>query len=153
MGDYILMKTFSILVLLFIIENLYANELQWVDQQVQAIKPPRVGITKSELNTIVDPFLYIVKEKKKVTKTPTTKKAQVVRHAHSVKKHYSRKLYLEAILNKSALINHKWYKENQRVYGYKLIKINRTSVVLQKQHKKLLLSTVIKHKNLIFHNK
>ena len=147
------MKTFSILVLLLVAKHLYANELNWVNKQVEAIKPPRVGIAKSKINRITDPFVYIAKEKKKAVKT-TKKKIKVFpKHSHFVKKHYSRKLYLEAILNKSALINHKWYKKNQWVYGYRLIKINKASVVLQKQHKNLLLSTVSKNKNLIFHNK
>ena len=146
------MKTLYITLLFLLTQHLYANELTWVDEQVEAIKPPRVGISEKEIDKIKDPFIFLVKEEDKVEKSTNKSSKTVHRRVHFVKKHYSKKLHLEAILNKSALINQRWYKEGQWVYGYKLVKVNRTSVVLQKQNKKLLLSTVSRSKNLKFHN-
>jgi len=143
------MKTFYITLLFLLTQHLYANKegTSWVDAQIDAIKPPRVSIEKKEINELLDPFIYIVKaEKKKIAKT-TAKKKKIIH------KHYSRRPYLKAILNKSALINHKWYKEKEWVFGYKLIKVNGNSVLLQKRNKKLLLSIVNKKKNLIFQTK
>ena len=133
--------------------TLYADELTWVDQQVEAIKPARVGISEKEIAKIKDPFIFLVKEDEKVTKDGKKSVKKVHKRSHYIKKYHSKRLHLEAILNKSAMINKRWYKEGQRVYGYKLVKVNRTSVVLQKQNKKLLLSTTSKSKNLKFHNK
>jgi len=66
---------------------------------------------------------------------------------------YSSKLLLEAILNKSALINGKWYKEGEKVYGYKLEKVKLKSILLTRGKKQLLLSTMSKSNNLKFNNK
>ena len=146
------MKTLYIALLFLLAQHLYANELTWVDEQVEAIKPPRIGISEKEIDKIKDPFIFLVKEEDKVEKSTKKSSKKAHKRVHFVKKHYSKKLHLEAILNKSALINQRWYKEGQWVYGYKLVKVNRTSVVLQKQNKKLLLSTVSRSKNLKFHN-
>ena len=146
------MKTLYITLLFLLAQHLYSNELTWVDEQVEAIKPPRIGISEKEIDKIKDPFIFLVKEEDKVEKSTKKSLKKAHKRVHFVKKHYSKKLHLEAILNKSALINQRWYKEGQWVYGYKLVKVNRTSVVLQKQNKKLLLSTVSRSKNLKFHN-
>jgi len=146
------MKTLYITLLFLLAQHLYSNELTWVDEQVEAIKPPRIGISEKEIDKIKDPFIFLVKEEDKVEKSTKKSSKKAHKRVHFVKKHYSKKLHLEAILNKSALINQRWYKEGQWVYGYKLVKVNRTSVVLQKQNKKLLLSTVSRSKNLKFHN-
>ena len=53
------MKTFIILTLLLFTNNLSANELAWVDQQVEAIKPPRSGLKSSTLNSVSDPFIFL----------------------------------------------------------------------------------------------
>ena len=147
------MKTLYATLILLLSQTLYANELTWVDQQVEAIKPERVGISEKEISKIKDPFIFLVKEDVKTTKDGKGSVKKVRKRSRYVKKYHSKRLHLEAILNKSAMINKRWYKEGQRVYGYKLVKVNRTSVVLQKQNKKLLLSTASKSKNLKFHNK
>jgi hypothetical protein len=59
---------------------------------------------------------------------------------------------LEAIINKSALINKKWYKINTKVGNYTLSSIKTTSVILSYKKKKLLLSTLSKTKKLKFRN-
>jgi len=148
------MKTLYIVLLLVLTNQLFADELSWVDEQVKAIKPPRVGISNKKIAQLKDPFIFLIKQdEEKTTKNSSIKKKRVVKHAHYVKKHYSKRLHLDAVINKSAMINRRWYKEGQRVNGYKLVKVQRTSVVLKKQNKKLLLTTVSKSKNLKFHNK
>jgi len=153
MGDYILMKTLTIILFFLLVNQLDANELSWVDEQVQAIQPSRVGITDKEIARLKDPFIFLILPEKNLSDKKGVKAKRVKRHVHYVKKHYTRKLHLDAILNKSVMINKRWYKEGQRVYGYKIVKVQRTAVLLQKQNKKLLLSTVSKSKNLKLHNK
>ena len=140
------MKALYTTLLFLFIQQLYADELTWVDEQVAAIKPPRVGISQKEIEQIKNPFISSHKEKKKSS-------IKVYKHTHFIKRYYTKKLSLEAILNKSVLINRRWYKEGAWVYGYRLIKVNSDSAILQKQGRKLRLSTVSKNRNLIFYNK
>jgi len=147
------MKALYIILLLVFTNQLCANELTWVDDQVAAIKPPRIGISNKNIAKLKDPFIFLVKQDEQTTVKGKSSSKKVIRRSHYIKKHYSKKLYLEAILNKSVMINKRWYKEGQWVYGYKIVKVSRTSVLLQKQNKKLLLSTMSKSKNLKFHNK
>lgn len=44
---------------------------------------------------------------------------------------------LKAIISNNALINNKWIKQNEFINGYKLIKINKNSVVLEKSNKQI----------------
>ncbi len=147
------MKTLYIILLFVFTHQLYANELTWVDEQVAAIKPPRIGISNKSIAKLKDPFIFLVKQNEQIVVRGKRSSKKVIRYSHYIKKYYSRKLYLEAILNKSVMINKRWYKEGQWVYGYKIVKVNRTSVLLQKQNKKLLLSTMSKSINVKFHNK
>jgi len=146
------MKTLYAILIFLGISQLSASELSWVDEQVEAIKPPRSGISSKEIRAVKDPFIFLVKKDdvEDKTKKSISKK---VSSSHYVKKSHSKRLVLDAILNKSAMINKKWYKEGDRVYGYKLAQVNTTSVVLKRQNKQLLLSTASKSKNLKFHNK
>lgn len=146
------MKTLYAILILLGITQLSASELSWVDEQVEAIKPPRSGISSKEIRAVKDPFIFLVK-KDDVEGKPKKSASKKVSTAHYVKKSHTKRLVLNAILNKSAMINKKWYKEGDKVYGYKLAQVNTTSVVLKRQNKQLLLSTASKSKNLKFHNK
>ena len=149
------MKTLYTILLVIFTSHLYANKLTWVDKQVAAIKPARVGISNRSVSELRNPFLFLVKHNKQIKRKKFFKK--VVRNSSYIKKDYSdgsyfKKLHLEAIFNKSVMINKKWYKEGELVHGYKLIKVNRTSVLLEKRNRKILLSTMSKSNNLKFHN-
>ena len=48
---------------------------------------------------------------------------------------YLSKPILSMIFNKNAFINGKWYKENEKLADYKIIKINQDIVVLKKNNK------------------
>ena len=137
------MKNYFILISLFLVTvSLSSNELSWVDEQVEAIKPARTGIDNSTISSLNDPFISAEKLKSKTVKSRTSSK----------KTYYKKrtKLYLKAIMNNSALINGKWRKINDKIGSYKLSKIDNTSVVLTSSGKKIVLSTNSKVKNLKF---
>ncbi len=133
--------------------NLIANELKWVDEQIQAIKPTRDGITKAKINSIDNPFISIKKtdDKKKVSSTNSDKTSPGNTNTDIVVKKDIR-LILDAIINNSALINGKWYQLNSKVGKYTLSDINRKSIILRYKNKELFLSTETKNKTLKFKN-
>jgi len=146
------MKTFFILMTLMFTLNLSANELSWVNEQVEAIKPPRAGMKRSELSALKDPFIFLKKNEKETTSsTKKTKKTFTATPLKRAQKEAS--LSLTMLMNTSALINGKWYKVGDRVHGYRLSKIDAKSVLLSKHNKKRLLTTSSKTKNLNFNNK
>jgi hypothetical protein len=145
------MKTLYITFILLVAAQLSANELSWVDEQVEAIKPPRSGISNKDIAKIKDPFIYLIKNEKKSKDKKNLKKAII--HPHYVKKRYTRRFTLDAILNKSAMIDGRWYKEGNKVHGYKLYKVKNKSIVLMQNNHKILLTTTSKNKNLKFNNK
>jgi len=67
---------------------------------------------------------------------PNTKQAQksTMKQYVTRLKHRS-ELALSMIFNKNAFINGKWYKENDKLADYKVIKINQDIVVLKKNSK------------------
>ena len=150
------MKNLLIILSLLLSVNLFADELKWVDEQIQAIKPPRSGISKSKINAVKDPFIFLKKNKDKSGKstvaaksTNTLKKRSTLTNTNKVSKK-SKSLSLDAIINKSALINGKWYKLGEMVGKYTLSSIERTTVILKYKSKDLFLSTNSPNKNLKF---
>ena len=119
------------------ISTLFGNDLAWVDEQIAAIKPARVGITDESIENLKDPFVFLEKngykkiviQHKKVTK----KKKTVVK---KVKKHYIPKLHLQIIVNNSAKIDGKWYRVGDSIKGYKLLDIQKKSIVVSYNGKK-----------------
>ena len=149
------MKTFILITLIASSVNLFADELQWVDKQIDAIKPPRTGLNTSTLSSVNDPFIFLTKnkpEKKEKTKSKVKsgKSTAKVTNTLVAKKKFS--FSLAAVINKSALISGNWYKVGEIVNGYKLAKVQPTSVVLTRKKKKLVLSTKSTSKNLNFKN-
>ena len=143
------MKTYKITItsLLFVQVILSANELSWVDTQVDAIKPARVGINNSEITKVQNPFIFYKKDKDKSDMISSLVKPGSVNTALKQK---PKPLKLSSIINNSALINGKWYKVNQNVEDYTVLSITRTNVVLSKGKKKLVLTTSDQNKNLKF---
>ncbi len=145
------MKTLLITILLLITTTIVADELSWVDEQVQAIKPPRTGVSTSKINVLGSPFVFLKKGKEESTKKDSTVKKQSTPNSNSVSEH-SQALVLDAIINKSALINGKWYKEQEKVGKYTLSRVDRKIVVLKYEAKELFLSVEAKSKNIKFKN-
>lgn len=137
-----------ILFLLFTL-NLHSDELQWVDKQIEAIKPPREGVSDANISLLKDPFGFENPESSNKPKS-ATKGSKSSKYKSSNR---YRKYILKTIINKSAMINGKWYKIGDKIGLYTLSEVNRTSVTLTYKNKKLILSTVSKNKNLKFKNK
>ena len=119
--------------------------MQWVDEQIQAIKPPRNAISAAKINAVKNPFIFLNKEVKKTNSKVTAVKKLRTTNSKSVKSNKvsntTRSYSLDAIINKSALINGKWYKVNNKVGKYMLSRVNTSSVILSYKKKELLLST------------
>jgi len=151
------MKTCKITIasLLLFQATLSANELSWVNTQVDAIKPARVGMNNSEILKIQDPFIFY---KKKPTKDKNKKVTNVVKSSIKQSSTNSidttsirpKSMKLSAIINNSALINGVWYRVNQNIAGFIVSSITRTNVVLTKGKEKLVLTTNNQNKNLKF---
>jgi len=154
------MKTVYIIFLALII-NLNANELDWVNQQIEAIKPVRIGLNEADLLSLKDPLVFIKKDKEsdKITIKKTAKKTYR-RYSKSSKKVKSKadkqirhNYHVEVIMNKSARINGKWYKLGEKIDRYTLQKIERTFVLLSAKGKYIMLSTSNKNRTIKFKNR
>lgn len=136
--------------------NMSANELKWVDEQIEAIKPSRDGVSKSSINNLKDPFIFLKVEKKelvagaKTSRTPRSNNGTSSNITTVSKK--TTYFNLSAIINKSALINGKWYKEMDKVGKYTLSEVNRSTITLKSKGKKLHLSTATKNRTLKYKN-
>ena len=147
------MKNLYLLFTLLIATQLFCNELAWVDEEIEAIKPARVGISDKEISKIKNPFIFLhrnhhsklSKAKKRLSSTSYSKYKKIAQHKAV---HFR----LEAILNTSAMINGKWYRQGSYIDGYKLVKVNKKSILLIRKNKKLLLSTVSRSNKIKINN-
>ena len=147
------MKTLLMLLVILLSSIIYANELSWVNEQVEAIKPSRVGMSSQSLATIRDPFIFLKKNSSEDKKPSTTTLVHSSR-IQTVKPHVQKQLLtLSLIVNNSAMINQKWYQKGDKINGYIIDEIHPASVLLSKSKKQLLLSTRSKSTNLKFNNK
>jgi hypothetical protein len=152
--------TLMLLVAIFLSNSLYADELEWVDEQIQAIKPPRKGVN---ISIVGDPFIFLeknkpeVKDTKKSTKSVDTSAKKTASSAEAGEKvvETSKKsgFILSTIINSSAMIDGNWYKVSDKISSYTITDITKTSVTLKSTDKELILSTAIKNQNLKFKNK
>jgi hypothetical protein len=148
MGDKIMKILVSILLSVFLVAALYAEqkgvvpsakkplhneELSWVDQQVEAILPDREGVQESAINTIKRTFIFQEIKKDKDGKIIAKK---VLR---SQKRHYV-SLRLKLIINSRALIGTRWYRLNDKIAGYRVAAIDKESVKLVKNGRVKILS-------------
>ena len=139
------------------------NELAWVNQQVEAIKPKRDGINTGLLSRLSDPFIFLDKNKTEKKEKTTTQKAVIPSSTSTVtntaakletaKKPSYKTLTLDAVINQSVLINGEWYKLNDTVRGYTIKSISLKSATLIKNKKELVLTTNTKNSTLKFKNK
>ena len=148
------MKTLTLSLLILASTSLLSNELSWVDDQVEAIKPPRTGMKSSVLSGIKDPFIFLQSKDNKDKKNTVVRAKSTIKTYKRTQKVYKAKkvLMLKAVMNNSALINGEWYKSGDTVNGYKVMQVNRFSVLLNKKKKELLLTTQSSSKKLNFKN-
>lgn len=146
MGDNVL-KT-KLLGLVLLTSLLHADaSMAWVDQKIDEIKPQRKGLHSATLARLKNPFIYVKPESKKGAVTTSTTPSTKTKYP--AKKNMSgAPLTLQVVLNTSAMINNKWYKENASVRGYKLTQIKSDYVVLERKNKKIKLFIAQKNKNL-----
>ena len=116
------------------------SDMQWVDSEIAAIKPPRKGIPPSALTGMVDPFTAQLR----LNQPQGTLQAG---NGGAFRRFYPRgKFALQAVINsRSVLINGKWYKRHDMVNGYRIEEITRNGVRLQKKKKTLTLSLITKN--------
>lgn len=105
------------------------KELAWVDEQIAAILPTRIGVADGYINSLLDPVKYVrpsipASGGSKLLAPPSLRGLSVI------PKIVEEPLRLQALMNKSALINGKWYSLNAPVRGYRLSEIKVNSVLL-----------------------
>lgn len=107
-------------------------QLAWVDEQIQAILPSRVGISDGLINSLRDPMKMI----KPASLLPPPKLGTVPLKVEEP-------LRLQAMINQSVLISGKWYKTGDMIRDYSLAEIKPNSVLLmgEKGHKLILFLT------------
>ena len=136
--------------------SVFSNELAWVDEQIEAIKPERQS---SNIKNIKNPFVFLEQNGyvkpapvlvEEVVST-TNAKGEVI--AIKIVKKKPKPLLLDAIMNSSVLINGKWYKKNEKVRNYKVVRIEKSSVTLKSSARTITLSTNTKNRTLKFKNK
>jgi len=163
MGNYLLMKTTILILSLALTSNLFCNELSWVDEQIEAIKPSRQGMQKKNLTIIKDPFIFLAKNRGKEDEKSSNKSlsssqktytsGQVSRKRKTTSRRsysYSKSFKVGLIMNNSVMINGHWYKLGDRIKGYTIKEVNKNTVLLTKKRKTILLSTKSANKNLHF---
>jgi len=131
--------------------------LSWVDQQVEAIKPPRDGESVSSISKIKDPFIFTKKTTISTSNT-TINTSKTEESTKNINDKVSQKdivlssgsFILGAIINESALINNKWYKVGETVNGYKILKINQKTVSLKNASGSKVLTTKTENTKLKF---
>ncbi|MCF6330201.1 MAG: hypothetical protein L3I99_01475 [Sulfurimonas sp.] len=136
--------------LILLTSLLSSNDLVWIDEQIDAIKPPRSGEHNSKISRISDPFIFLEKNGYKPIKK-ISKKTDLKKNDSNIKSVFSSSLLrLSMIMNGSALINNKWYKVDDWVKKYKIIEISNSSVTLRRNSKTKVISTASKNDNLKF---
>ena len=154
------MKTFfSILIISTI---LYSDDLSWVNEQIDAIKPPRHGLKSSYISKTKNPFVFLDKEAIKTTKSKAkiykrnkvNKKikynSKKVNKQKFIKEKTANDFILKIVLNKAFMINNKWYKEGDKISGYKIIKLNFNTVLLDNKKREIILTTKSQNSKLKF---
>ncbi|WP_345979122.1 hypothetical protein [Sulfurimonas sp. HSL3-2] len=110
------------------------EELSWVDEQIKAILPPRKGTSVAYIDTVTQPFIFVI-----VTKTGKDGVA-VSKTSRVYKRSWKAPLKVTIIINSKALIAGKWCSVNDWVQGYKVAAIGENTVKLVKNKKTKILS-------------
>lgn len=136
------------------------KELHWVDEQIKAILPSRVGVSEGFINSLLDPIKYVSPMRIPRSNAPSGLLAPprlgsaLLSPTPSIPKVIEEPLRLNALMNKSALINGKWYKVNESVRGYTLAEIKSNSVLLSgKKGQPLVLFLSRTNKNITINTK
>lgn len=127
------------------------KELAWVDEQIQAILPSRIGVPEGFINSLHDPMkmkkaLPIVTSGSNLLAPPRLGSGLAVL---SQPKIVEEPLRLMAVMNKTVLINGKWYKTGDSVRKFTLTEVKQNSVLLTgKKDQKLILFLTKQNNNI-----
>ncbi|MDP3120911.1 MAG: hypothetical protein Q8N01_10885 [Sulfuricurvum sp.] len=109
------------------------KEVAWVDEQIQAILPSRIGVADGFINSLNDPIKYVslaLKDGNGGIKLLAPPKLGGLPSMPLVAQIVEEPLRLQGLMNKSALINGKWYRMNDAVRSYTLAEIKPDSILL-----------------------
>lgn len=112
------------------------KELAWVDEQIQAILPARIGVADGYINSLNDPIKYVSPKATlgingiNLLAPPRLGGMPNLLDMPIVAKVVEEPLRLQGLMNKSALINGKWYHINDAVRSYTLAEIKPSSILL-----------------------
>ncbi|MCL4431535.1 MAG: hypothetical protein M1300_04350 [Epsilonproteobacteria bacterium] len=112
------------------------KELAWVDEQIQAILPARIGVADGYINSLNDPIRYVSSKPIsnssgiKLLPPPRLGSMPMLPGMPIIVKTVEEPLRLQGLMNKSALINGKWYRINDTVRSYTLTEIKPSSILL-----------------------
>ncbi len=135
MGDYLLMKNLLYAFTPLLIIQLYgASDLKWVDEQVNAIKPARSGISNTYIDQLKNP-VKLIEPKEIVNKDGTISLSNGMPKA--VHKIRLKPLTLETIINDNAYINGKWYTLNDKIRGKKITSIDKHYIILKDKKREI----------------
>lgn len=127
------------------------KELAWVDEQIQAILPSRIGVAEGFINSLRDPMkmkkpISVVTNGSKLLAPPKLGSGLAVLGQPKI---VEEPLRLLAIMNKSVLINGKWYKTGDSVRNFTLTEVKQNSVLLTgKKDQKLILFLTKQNNNI-----
>jgi hypothetical protein len=119
-----------------VIETKSDKELAWVDEQIKAILPARIGVADGYINSLNDPIKYAVQTPTtgingiKLLAPPKLGGMPMLPGTPIVDKVVEEPLRLQGLMNKSALLNGKWYHLNDAVRSYTLAEIKPNSILL-----------------------
>ncbi len=121
--------------LIFIASIMSASDshLVWVDEQINAIKPQRSGISNDYINLLKDPVKL---EAPKSDPSQPEKATAFAASEKSDRKLNLKPLTLEAIINQSAYINGNWYQLHDKVRDSQLVAIDDNFIVLTNKKQK-----------------
>lgn len=119
-----------------VVQSKSDKELAWVDEQIQAILPARIGVSDGFINSLNDPMKYQSQVPEagtgriKLLAPPRLGSMPMLPSMPVVPKIVEEPLRLQGLMNKSALINGKWYRINDAVRSYTLAEIKPSSILL-----------------------
>jgi len=125
------------------------KELAWVDEQIQAILPARIGVADGFINSLNDPIKYASSAPSglKLLAPPKLGGMPMLPSMPLVPKIVEEPLHLQGLMNKSALINGKWYHLNDNVRAYTLAEIKPGSILLSGSKGQKLILFISKQNN------
>ncbi len=127
---------------LFLAVNIFAFSIEPIILKINMLNKQKVKVFK-EISLKYDPF----KNGNKVVK------AKTILQKNKKTKEQKSSFFLLAILDNKAFINSKWYKLNDKIGKYRIIKISKNLVIIKNSKKRIFLKPNKSNKILKIRNK